>query len=87
MRAALYGGLTISQYIRMGLLACGLMTWHRLARLPVGCHADAGREAGAAGVVPRSLRGPRRPRPTPGSVATLPHAGGPVGRPWSAGGA
>jgi phosphatidylglycerol:prolipoprotein diacylglycerol transferase len=49
----LYAGLTISQYISIGLLACGLVAWHRLSRLPVGRHADAARGAD---------RRPSRPR-------------------------
>jgi phosphatidylglycerol---prolipoprotein diacylglyceryl transferase len=40
----LYAGLTISQYISIVLLACGLVAWHRLSRLPVGRHADTARD-------------------------------------------
>jgi phosphatidylglycerol:prolipoprotein diacylglycerol transferase len=33
-------GLTISQDISVVLLACGLFTWYRLSRLPLGRYAD-----------------------------------------------
>jgi phosphatidylglycerol:prolipoprotein diacylglycerol transferase len=49
----LYAGLTISQYISIGLLACGLVAWHRLSRLPVGRHADAARGADTPAGRPR----------------------------------
>jgi phosphatidylglycerol---prolipoprotein diacylglyceryl transferase len=39
-RGGLFGGLTISQYISLALLACGLVTWRLLSRLPATRLAD-----------------------------------------------
>jgi phosphatidylglycerol:prolipoprotein diacylglycerol transferase len=72
----LYAGLTISQYISMGLLAGGLVAWHLLPRQPAGRHADAARaDDPARGAAPASGRA-RGPRPAQVADAGLPGGGG-----------
>lgn len=36
----IFAGMTLSQNISVAILACGLVAWYRLSRLPVGRYAD-----------------------------------------------
>jgi phosphatidylglycerol---prolipoprotein diacylglyceryl transferase len=68
----LYAGLTISQYISMGLLAGGLIAWHGLSRLPVGRLAGTARDADPTGVAAPASGHARGPRLAPASRQSHP---------------
>jgi hypothetical protein len=72
----LYAGLTISQYISVGLMAGGLAAWHGLSRLPVGRHADTVLCTDPARAGRPTPGRARRTRPAPGAAgAGLPGKG------------